>query len=132
MHKSFSFYLNIKFFAHKILNALSFQWFRVFCFFWLYDDVACYRVSRSVGRLLDFSLSHRFLSTNKWMWRAIKGVHPRTLIHILATLHTHYYCFHTNKLPNGVILTRFYCTPCCHWNSSQSKIRISVCFAPSF
>lgn len=43
MHKSFSFDLNIKFFAHKILNALSFQWFRFFGYIFM-CDVACYRV----------------------------------------------------------------------------------------
>lgn len=50
MHKSFSFYLNIKFFAHEILNALSFQWFRLFGYIFKCMMLPAYHVGWLVFR----------------------------------------------------------------------------------
>lgn len=81
MHKSFSFYLNIKFFAHKILNArfVSFKW--NFGYTML---VGCYHVGPSGW----FTVITSF-SVDEWMNdRAIKGVRSCASMHISAKLHT--------------------------------------------
>lgn len=65
MHKSFSFYLNIKFFAHKILNALSFQWFPFFGYV-LRWAVACYRIGRLFGWLVF--RYHFVFCRSEWEW----------------------------------------------------------------
>lgn len=79
MHKSFSFYLNIKFFAHKILNALSFQWFRFFGYMILLVIV-------TVGCLV---FRYHFVFT---VWvrvrQRLNAVRSRILIHILIKMHT--------------------------------------------